>query len=280
MREDVASESTLRDNLLALPVWALLITFGLLAVGVGVGFTLLLAPGLSDSLRGAGGQLIVVSLPVLALVVGLVGASWARTSRIDAMVGAYLRRTVGDKLRDYLVGPRDRDDRRLDPYPPIFASMRRSYRSEIASYCVFEFVDATGRQFDVVVKSNVFNFEVSLRLDLAVPPAGFQPNPREQSYGVGALEHWSEAAADPLVGIVASTIHGSLAEGYTVYVSAEPQAGGRLRVVYRLRQKLRTNFLTSPYLRRYFSEDAAIATYFFFAEALSDPALAVLGGQL
>ncbi len=97
------SESTLRDVLLALPRWAALSTVGLLTLGVAAGLTLLLAPALSEAIRSVGGHLLVVSLPVLALVTGLLGASWAGTERIDAMVATYLRRTVGDKLETYLV---------------------------------------------------------------------------------------------------------------------------------------------------------------------------------
>jgi hypothetical protein len=167
--EGGGSQTTLRDNLLALPLWAALVAFGLLTAGVSVGFTLLLLPDLNDSLRSAGGQLLVVSLPVLALLVGLVGASWARTKRIDDMVAAYLRHTVGDKLHSYLVtAGRDGEP---DPFPPLFVAMERLFRKEISSYCYFRLSDDQDRQFDVLVKSNVFNFEISLRLQLAEPPS-------------------------------------------------------------------------------------------------------------
>jgi hypothetical protein len=272
------SSSTLRDNLLALPLWAPLIAFGLLAVGVGVGFTLLLVPNLSDALRGAGGQLLVISLPVLALLVGLLGASWAHTKRIDGMVAAYLRRTVGDKLHAYLVGSPVRDDE-PNPYPPLFVTMDRMFRKDIASYCQFRLIDDRDRQFDVLVKCNVFNFEIALRLQLAEPPSGFQPDMPEQSYGATALESWASVSTEPLVALVSSTIHGSLAEGYTVYIHTEPAQDGALDVTYRLRQRLETNFLTSPYLRRYFSEDAAIACYFFFVEARANRKVEILGGR-
>jgi hypothetical protein len=50
----------------------------LLSAGVVIGLILLLAPGVAASTRSSGGQLLVVSLPGLAVVVGLVGASWSR----------------------------------------------------------------------------------------------------------------------------------------------------------------------------------------------------------
>lgn len=278
MGDESRSESSLRDNLLALPIWASLTAFGLLAAGVGVGFALLLAPGISDALRGSGGQLLVLSLPVLAVLAGLLGASWARTQRIDGMVASYLRGTVGTKLQTYLVAPKVRESR-ASPYPPLFVRMEKLFREDIASYCCFRLFDDRDRRFDVVVKSNVFNFEINLRLQLAEPPPGFKPDMPEQSYDRTSLEDWAAVSVDPLIEVVSSTLHGSLAEGYTLYVRAELDGDGGLGVNYRLRQKLQTNFLTSPYLRRYFSEDAAIATYFFFAEALGSRNVKILGGS-
>jgi hypothetical protein len=272
------SESTLRDNLVALPVWVSLTALGLLAVGVAVGFTLLLAPNLSDALRSAGGQLLVVSLPVLALVIGVFGASRARPERIDAMVATYLRQTVGDKLEAYLVKPKLEDDRPY-PYPPLFARMERHFRSEITSYCHYHLFDDQNRRFDIMVKSNVFNIEISVTLHLATPPQGYTIALSEHSYDFNSLEDWSGMSASPLVALVPVTIHGSLAEGYTVYVRSHAEEGGGLCLNYRLRQKLQGNFLTSPYLRRYFSEDAAIATYFLYSEAFANGKDNILGGS-
>jgi hypothetical protein len=243
-----------------------------------VGFTLLLAPHLGDSLRSAGGQILVIALPVLAVSIGLLGAAWARTQRIDAMVAHYLRTTVGDKLEAYLVGSSAEDG--FNPYPPLFVRMDRLYRSDISSFCFFRCLDADGRTFDFLVKSNVFNIEIAIGLDLTAPPAGFKAEFRERSYDATCLEDWPSVVANPLVELVAATIHGSLAEGYTVFVEADDCLGDGLRVTYRLRQKLESNFLTSPYLRRYFSEDAAIASYYFFTEALADGGKNVRGGAV
>jgi hypothetical protein len=277
MADEGASQSTLRDNLLALPLWAPLIAFGLLAAGVGVGFTLLLVPDLSDALRTAGGQLLVVSLPVSALLVGLLGASWAQTKRIDGMIASYLRGTVGDKVHAYLIGSGSADE--ADPYPPLFARMERLYRMDMASFCRFRLTDGEQRKFDVLVKCNVFNYEIVLRLDLAAPPPGYRSDAPERSYNSAALEAWETVSKEPLIELVSSTLHGSLAEGYTLYVQAQSAPTGGLHVIYRLRQRLEGNFLTSPYLRRYFSEDTAIACYFFYDEALADPAVEILGGE-
>jgi uncharacterized membrane protein len=259
----------LPDNLLALPLWAAISALALLSGGVAVGFTLLLTPGLVDADRGAGAQLLVISLPALALAIGVLGTSWARTARIDAMQATFLRHTVGKKLEAYLVAPRP-EYGRVATLPALFERMETSSSSTITSYCYFHLFDEKARRFDILVKSNVFNFEIVYILHFRCSPPGYQPALNEVSYDGESLKDWTAKTADnPLLALVATTIHGSISEGYTAYLQAKPEGAGGLSVTYRLRQKVQSNFLTSPYLRRYFSEDAAIASYFFFAEAFA-----------
>jgi hypothetical protein len=94
--EQNESSSRLPDNLLALPLWAAVAGLGLLTAGVVVGFAFLLTP-VGETERNVGSQLLVISLPVLSLAIGILGASWARTQRIDSMVGSFLRGTVRKK---------------------------------------------------------------------------------------------------------------------------------------------------------------------------------------
>ncbi len=260
------SDSPLRDSLLALPTWAAYTAIGLLSGGVAVGLALLLAPGMDDTLRSAGGQLLVVSLPVLSVAIGVLGASWSRTERIDELVADYLRKTVGDKLEAYLLPSKTGQE---GPFPPLFARMERDFRKDITSYCHYHLYDKGGRRFDLLVKSNIFNIEVSLGLRLGAPPPGFTPALAAQPNNFNSLADWPAASAHPLVNLAPLTLHGCLAEGYTLYVDGDLLHDGGLKVNVRLRQKLEDNFLTSPYLRRYFAEDAAIAAYFFYAEALA-----------
>ena len=261
-------QSTVRDNLLTLPRWAAFTSVALLGLGALVGVTLLFAPDVSATLRASGGQLLVISLPGLALAIGLLGASWSRTERIDFMVHKFLRETVGNKIEAYLVKSTITDVG-LDLHPPLFQRMDRVSHREITSFCSFYLYDRMERRFDIQVKSNVFNFELTLCLNLAARPTGLLAEHLDMSYEPDDRSEWGRATANPLVDLVAGTIHGSLSEGYTVYVAARPEPDGSLHVEYRFRQKPQTNFLTSPYQRRYFSEDAAIACYFFFAEAFA-----------
>ncbi|HNQ04957.1 MAG TPA: hypothetical protein PKH69_10125 [Thiobacillaceae bacterium] len=269
------SDSHLRDSLLALPTWAAYTAIGLLAGGVVVGLVLLLASGMDDTLRAAGGQLLVVSLPVLSVSIGVLGASWSRTGRIDTLVADYLRKTVGDKLEAYLLPAKKGKD---GPFPALFERMERDFRPDIASYCHYHLYDRRGRRFDLLVKANVFNIEISLGLRLSAPPSGFTDAHLDQHDNFGSLDEWPSASVHPLVGLAPLTLHGCLAEGYTLYLEGCRLPDGGMKVNVRLRQKLQDNFLTSPYLRRYFAEDAAIATYFFYSEAFGGKAH-ITGGE-
>jgi hypothetical protein len=273
------SSSRVPDNLLALPLWAAIIAIGLLSTGVVLGFTFLITSGPNDAERTAGGQVLLISLPALAVATVVLGASWARTERIDAMQKGFLRNTIGKKLETYLVGPKS-VKHEATPYPPIFKRMEKFFSSSITSFCYFHLFDDKERRFDILVKSNVFNIEIAYYLHLATSPSGYTAELNEKSYDLGSLKEWSVVtAANPLLAIVAATIHGSISEGYTVYVQAKPDESGGLKATYRLRQKLQSNFLTSPYLRRYFSEDAAIASYYFFAEVFATSGSTILGGE-
>jgi hypothetical protein len=280
MAEDrFESSSRLPDNLLALPLWAATAAIGLLTIGVGVGFAFLLTPGLNEAERAAGGQVLLIALPALAIATVILGASWSRTARIDAMEKSFLRHTVGDKLKTYLVTPKPSQGG-TTLYPPLFKRIDTCSNSSITSFCYFHLFDDKDRRFEMLVKSNVFNIEIAYYLHLATPPCGHTGVSDEHSYGSESLKEWSTVtAADPLLAIVAATIHGSISEGYTAYVQAKPDESGGLNVTYRLRQKLQSNFLTSPYLRRYFSEDVAIASYAFFAEAFTTAGSIISDGE-
>ncbi|MEA2370427.1 MAG: hypothetical protein QOH12_821 [Solirubrobacteraceae bacterium] len=268
-------DSSLRDSLLALPRGAVWTSVGLLAIGVGVGFALVLGPNLSSAARGAGGQLLLISLPALSLAVLALGAGSARTARIDSLVARFVSHTVGDKLQAYLVAA-PTDERQA----ALFDRMERHPGGPRASYCDYAFFDKAQRRFDVTVKSNVFNIEIGYTMRLGPPlPEAFD-TPPGAAETFDSLDDWPAASKHPAIALAPGTFYGSLAEGYSIYADCRPDADrGGVCVVLRLRQRLRENLLTSPYLRRYFAEDAAIATSFFFAEALGSRGVHIRNGE-
>jgi hypothetical protein len=116
-----------------------------------------------------------------------------------------------------------------------------------------------------------------MKLQMGTLPAGVTREHLSLPSNYHGLEDWPDAQADPLVKLVPGCVHGCLAEGYTVLLEATP-AGEGMTLHLMLRQKLQDNFLTSPYLRRYFAEDAAIAAYVFFDEAFAS-GLDISGGS-
>jgi hypothetical protein len=265
------SPSPLSDNLLALPRWAVGATLGLLALGVALGFTFLIVPNLNNALRSAGGSLLVISLPALALSIGLLGSSWARTERIDAMTARYLYHTVGDKLESNLVGSTSNT--------PRFVRMERRAEKKTTSFCYYSLFDDNNRRFDIFAKSNVFNFEIAMALHLDTVPATIADDMPRKTYQLSSQDEWPAPSTNPLVDLVSSTLYGSLSEGYSILIDARIGNDG-VRVVYQLRQKLQSNFLTSPYLRRYFAEDAAIACHSLYGEAFANTEYNILDGEL
>jgi hypothetical protein len=265
------SPSPLSDNLLALPRWAVGATLGLLALGVALGFTFLIVPNFNNALRSAGGSLLVISLPALALSIGLLGSSWARTERIDAMTARYLYHTVGDKLESNLVGSTSNT--------PRFVRMERRAEKKTTSFCYYSLFDDNNRRFDIFAKSNVFNFEIAMALHLDTVPATIADDMPRKTYQLSSQDEWPAPSTNPLVDLVSSTLYGSLSEGYSILIDARIGNDG-VRVVYQLRQKLQSNFLTSPYLRRYFAEDAAIACHALYEEAFANTDYNILDGEL
>jgi hypothetical protein len=273
---ELSDSPSARDNLIALPKWAVAAALSLLSAGAVAGALLLVIPGLTPAVRDAGGRLLFVSLPVLALGIVGVGASRARTERIDAMVGRFLRHTVARKFRAYLVRPNN-DAEASGPYAGLFEQMTCTSRAGADSYCYYEFTDVQGRVFGVTVKSNVYNFEFDAVLEFVNAPAGYQSPTSEETLHVASLADWPSAATHPLVAVASAAIYGSLAEGYAILIDARSDEAS-IRVSYRFRQKMQTNFLLSPYLRRYFAEDAAIALYFFYKEVLEKSSGSIRGG--
>jgi len=111
---------------------------------------------------------------------------------------------------------------------------------------------------------NVINFEVVIeqRLRWPVPLAadGAMPNVLFDRDSLDAV------FAHPVMRHLAMTVQGSVEEGYKVRALFTPQADGTVLARLSFRQKLREHFLASPFLKRYYAEDAAILVGVLFRE--------------
>jgi hypothetical protein len=255
----------LRDSLIALPQRLLLLIAAIPFFSAGLGIYLIFSTK-SDSVRTAGILLITLSTPSLTVAVGLAAAARVRTDDIDRLVATWLTQTVQGKLSSYLTGAGRPGAPRL--HPPTFKELRAYADLATSSYCLFELVDFKNSPYMLYVKSNIFNVEIGTYLTLESEPGTLPTDPLH----ITDLDGWTKHLADPRVRCIADTLHGSISEGYRVYVSGGTNSDGSY-TTYRLRQKLPSGFITSPYTRRYFAEDIAIAAYHLFAEIQNAPDL-------
>jgi hypothetical protein len=248
----------LRDSLIALPKRFLLLVAGIPVLSAGLGIYLIVSAE-PDSVRAAAILLITLSAPALTVVVGLAASRRVRTDDIDQLVTTWLMTTVQEKLFAYLVSTNDSPASRL--HPPLFRDLHASSDIATSSYCLFELTDFDGEQYLLYVKSNIFNVEIGVFLAITV---GGSQLPSNRIF-ISDLEDWEKCLDDPRLNCCADTIHGALCEGYQLYISGGENCDGPY-VAYRLRQKLGTAFITSPYTRRYFAEDIAIMAYWLYSE--------------
>jgi hypothetical protein len=251
----------LRDSLIALPQRLLLLIACIPLAAVGLGVYLIFSET-ADSVRASGSLLITLSTPALTVAVGLAAAARVRTDDIDRLVATWLTHTVKDKLAEYLVGDDATPESR--PFPPLFSSVQALADRTTSSFCAFEITDFEDRSHLLYVKSNIFNLEIGMSFALDDVP--------KHPMLLSDLEGWATRRDDPRVMRVTDTIYGAISEGYAVYITTGGHGDGD-HVSYRFRQKLQTQFITSPYTRRYFAEDLAILSYFMHAEMRAVDAL-------
>jgi len=248
----------LRDSLIALPQRALLLIAGIPLLAAGLGVYLIFSTK-SDSVRTAAILLITLSTPALTVAVGLAAAARVQTDDIDRLVANWLSRTVKKKLSAYLVGM---EGMPVTPLcPPLFRSIKVFSSRATSSFCLFELIDFDGGRYFLYIKSNIYNVEIATYVALTGAVKEIPTDPVH----IADLEGFAAHLDDPRVRCVADTIHGSISEGYGIYISGGKNSDGDY-VTYRIRQKLGASFITSPYTRRYFAEDIAIASYWRYSE--------------
>lgn len=259
----------LRDAIVTLPIWAI----ALLAVlCIGSLALVLWVVGFSakDELKASALQLLVVIIPLSSAIVAAIAMRRTSTRQIDRLVTAFLEKTLLERFQTWTSVSQSHPQSSF-AYP--FSSVKLCEPTRGRSYAYYSFSEtAAGREVIVGAKSNVFNFEIFSKLPLHLPP----------DIDVGALgsiaicETKALAAIQdhPVLAKFFGLIQGSVNEGYELRFSFEPdQAGanapGELKAFamnISLRQKVRENFLASPFLKRYFAEDAAIAVGVLFTE--------------
>lgn len=245
----------LHDIIVTLPVAAIvgLSLFVLLALAAAVGL-LLKGP---ESLQGPAGQMIVVLLPMLFAVAAAIGIRRTSTQQIDELVARFLERTVQDRLHLAC-----RDHARSG-YPFSKADLVRGAAGRSYLSYKLDWADGSAEAARIDVKMNVFNIELVAEL-LINARALAQPQQACAEFVDRSNLH--RIQEHELLRRFHGSLQGAIEEGYAIRIGFHPEGQERLRLQFSLRQKMQEHFLASPYLKRYFAEDLAIAVGVIYNE--------------
>lgn len=261
MEQDHSAKTSLSDAITTLPVWAVVALSLISAVSL-VTALWVAATSSNDDIKSAALQLLLVLVPLASAVVAAIAVRRTSTAQIDRLITGFLEKTMLERFQKWCAAPAHVS---IQPYP--FSSVRLREPSDGRSYAYFEFgwreAAAGAAQPQVGIKTNVFNFEVFTSLELRADSA---PQGALSDQVIGAA-NLNQVAAHPLLKHFLGTIQGSVSEGYEVKVEfLEQPARQALLMHLSLRQKVRENFLASPFLKRYFAEDAAIVVGVIYNE--------------
>jgi hypothetical protein len=257
----------LQEILITLPRWLVALLLVLVVVGaVAAGWLAATSP--AESVREVAKSVLLVLLPMVVLVLAAIGVRRTSTTQVDELVTAFVEKTLLQRFQ-LACGQRTFHD-----FP--FTAVRLVQPTGGRSYAGFDFDWADGaRQGEparVWVKMNVLNFEVIVDQAIRFAPAvsGERlPSAFFDAHSLGMLlDH-------PVAQHMAMTLQGSIEEGYKIRLILEPTGEpGTVLMHLSFRQKLREHFLASPFLKRYYAEDAAILVGILFRELQKSPLLA------
>jgi hypothetical protein len=260
-----ANSNGLRDAIITLPVWGIttigLFSFGALAVSIW-----LIATTKDEIIKGAAAQLLVVLVPLVTAVVASVAVRRTSTAQIDRLINGFLEKTILERFEMWCRSPVQIFTE--TGYPFASVQLREPAQGRSYAFYILRWRGVQRQPVLVGIKTNVFNFEIFSEFDLHLAKAS-GTTLESESFALTQLQ-LELARKHPVLSHFFGLIQGCLNEGYEVKVDLERHAAtsthvtGRMKIS--LRQKVKENFLTSPFSKRYFAEDAAIAVGVLFAE--------------
>jgi len=257
-----------KEIIVTLPGWGLWVIAGLclLSLVLAVGLALL---SNSENVKSYAVQLLVVLVPLGVAVIAGIAIRRTSTQQIDHLVTGFLEKTL---LERFQIHCNYSSPSHVRIYP--FNAVRLLEPCRGTSYVVYELHwrsrsdRAQHAPVRVSVKCNVFNFELFSELPVQIGPNSEPGYPLDWIINAGNVAQFAE---HPVLCRFMSVLQGSVNEGYEAHVSFKPRPDqpDTWNMHFSLRQKLGENFLTSPFLKRYLAEDAAIATGVLFQEWLA-----------
>lgn len=255
----------LKDVIVTLPGWGIGMIAGICLLSLFLAIAMVLTSP-SENIRGHALQLLVVLVPLGSAVIAGMAMRRTSTQAIDNLVTGFLEKTIMERMKihcgqDAILG--------MEAYP--FSKVILSRTGRNSSYVIYNLVMRQGG--DVVkvgFKCNVFNFEIFASLPIE---RGDWVKNGDISVEEAVLvnENMVEALRHKVLRFFPGVLQGSMSEGYEIYVKFRdaPVSEDGWIMDISFRQKLRENFLSSPFLKRYFAEDAAIAVGVLYREWLA-----------
>jgi hypothetical protein len=260
-----SSSGSLKDAIITLPLW------GIVMLSLLCGGSLILAAWLAvtaqnDGIKGTAVQLLVILVPLTSAVIASIAIRRTSTAQIDKLINGFLEKTLLQRFSIWCKSTVPIFT--AHGYPFARVSLREPVRGQSYAFYNLGWRNAELADALVGIKTNVFNFEIFTTLAVQLP-AESNIKLKSESWIV-TPENVSDIQDHPLLYSFFSLIQGSVNEGYMVALDFTPEpnnsnpCSGNLFIS--LRQKMRENFLTSSFLKRYFAEDAAIAVGVLFSE--------------
>jgi len=214
-------------------------------------------------------QLMVVLIPFSSAIIAATAMRSTSTRQIDRLITGFLEKTLLTRFQAW-TNQKNSNNLIGSTYPFESAKLQQSTQDRSYAYFDLTWKDSIHPPAFVGIKTNVFNFEIFTQLTLTISPPESPENTSETTLISSA--NLKEIAKHPLLRHFMGTLQGAVSEGYDIKVSlgpATPKADPKQTQILMhisMRQKLRENFLTSPFLKRYFAEDAVIAVGVLFTE--------------
>jgi len=260
---------SIKDITVTLPGWGLWVIASLCLFSLVLAIALVLLSS-SDNVKGYAVQLLIVLVPLGSAII--VGIAIRRTStrQIDILVTGFLEKTV---LERFQINCRSSQILSSRTYP--FNAVKLLEPCRGTSYVRYELSwrlwcnQVRHPPAQIGIKCNVFNFELFSEL-----PVQIDSNTNVTNLADEIIDNTIDVTrltAHPVLSHFMRVLQGSINEGYEAHVSFRPQQTrpNSWLMHFSLRQKLGVNFLTSPFLKRYFAEDAAIAAGVLYEEWLA-----------
>lgn len=257
----------LQEVIITLPR-PLVATLALLLLAGAVASAWLAVQAETESLRDVAKSVLLVLLPMMVVVAAAIGIRRTSTTQVDELVTAFIEKTVLARFQLACT------QRTFHEFP--FTAVRLAQPTGGRSYAGFDFDWADtarrGEPARVWVKMNVLNFEVIVDQALHWPTRVDAGTELPSAFFDG--DNLETVLKHPVARHLAMTVQGSIEEDYKIRLLLEPADDGTVLMHLSFRQKLRTHFLASPFLKRYYAEDAAILVGILFRELHKSPFLA------